>query len=127
MRLRKRDRGDEGVGDGDVSPSYDERRVYRAIVKGGPVDPRDRDMATAVLRRWTLRSWRLALLVIAVVCAIWQLYDEIGRLAYATTWTTGALTLVWAAAAVVLLAAAPTDIPAALGACQPPRRNRTDP
>jgi hypothetical protein len=88
----------------------DERRVYRAIMKGGPVDPQDRDIATAVLRRWTRRSWRLVLLVIAGVCAVWQLYDEIGRLAHAATWTTGALTLFWAAAAVVLLVIARQQI-----------------
>jgi hypothetical protein len=57
------------------TPSPDSHvRVYAEIMKGRPVAPADRLMAEVILDHRIWRSWKLAVLVIAVPATAWQLY-----------------------------------------------------
>jgi hypothetical protein len=86
------------------APSVDDQlRVYAEIKKGRPIAPADRRTAELVLNRRIWRSWRLAVLVLAVPATAWQLYVN-GALLAAGRGQWLSLTFFGIAAVVILLA-----------------------
>ena len=94
--------GPNGSVAGKAAQHENQRRVYRAIMRGEAVDPQDRETATAVLRR-TMKPRRLVILYVALACAIWQFLDEVVRFAASASVRTAVTTVVWAIPLALLL------------------------